>query len=154
LGAGAVFKQDGYKFVIGRMQRQAARAGRRCGVDAEFEGEIKAAAYALRAFYRQRAAHERDQFAADRQTEACSAKAASGGSLCLAETFKNKIELVHCNADAGVLHREFDVAAFVLLLCQSHRNRDFTVLGELDRIAEQIQQDLTQAQGIANQAVW
>ena len=78
----------------------------------------------------------------DRETEARTAKLAGGGGIGLRERFKKTrhLHLIHANARVDHLHHDpsliVDDFAFDLQF-------DTAVLGELARIAQQVEQGLT-----------
>jgi len=57
------------------------------------------------------------------------------------------------NADARIGHGKFDQGAVGSLLAPSHLNHHLALLGKLERIAGQIDEDLTQAAGSPRRAV-
>jgi len=56
------------------------------------------------------------------------------------------------DADAGILYAQADGGRFVRLRLQPDAHHDFTLFGELDRIADQVAYDLAQPERIAAQA--
>ena len=100
------------------------------------------------AFHRNCATHQFDQLPSDRETEAGAAARAGHRAVDLMEGFEDPRALIGCDADAGILDREL----------QHHARRrppgsdEISTrisprLGELDRVADQVDQDLAQPHG-------
>mmetsp|Transcript_70462 Transcript_70462/g.166102 ORF Transcript_70462/g.166102 Transcript_70462/m.166102 type:complete len:643 (+) Transcript_70462:166-2094(+) len=119
--------------------------------DRQRQLEVEAAALADAAGHAQLTAHQRHQLAADRQTQAGAAIAPRGRLLGLAEAGKDVLELVVGDADAGVADLEADACQGAVLAQQCQGQHDLAVLGELQRIAGQVQQHLAQSRGISDQ---
>ena len=91
------------------------------------------------------AAHEVDQLAHDGEAEPGAAEAPHDGAFGLFETVEGAGDLFLCHADAGVRHLDRDGAVGF----GGDDHPDVAVIGELDRVAEQVVEDLRQAMGIA-----
>ena len=119
--------------------------------EAERSREGEAAAGARRAGGGDAAAHQLDQLARDRQAQAAAAVLAGGRAVGLGEGLEQAPDLLRAHADAGVGHREFERHAAVVALQQFDRHDDFAALGELDGVAGEVDQHLSQAQRVAHQ---
>ena len=123
---------------------------RRMVIDFERQRDSEGAALARRTLDTDAAAHQLDEAAGDRQTEAGTAKSARGGAVFLGKGFKDGFLLVGGDADAGIAHGDLQ-RHLALLGCggpQKHGN--FAVGRELDGVADKIDQHLPQAAGVAN----
>src|SRR5205085_118959 len=67
----------------------------------------------------------------------------------LGELFEDRVELLRGNADPSVGHREPHLRGVPLATVALDVNDDLADLGELDRISDQIDQDLTNAARIS-----
>ena len=119
--------------------------------DAEFDGEAKAAALVHHAAELQLAAHQTDQTRRNHQPQAGAAKAARGVGLGLGKGGKNAFLVFWRNANARVHHRHCQHDPLRGARHQRPANHDLPGLGELDGIAAQIDQDLLEPHGVANQ---
>src|SRR5262245_4812506 len=88
------------------------------------------------------AAHHPAQAAADRQSEAGSAEAACRRAVNLHEFAEQALDLLLAHADAGVLQSEDDPLGLAPAFA-ADVEPDLAGLGELRRVAEQVQQNLT-----------
>jgi hypothetical protein len=61
------------------------------------------------------------------------------------------LELVLRDADTGVRHREAQLRTLIRVRAPINLEHDLALVGELDCVAEEIDENLSQAQGIANQ---
>ncbi len=93
------------------------------------------------------AAEQGGQVAGDRQAEAGAAIAAVGGAVGLAEGFEDALLLVRGNPDARVTHGKGNALARRAGYRQAH----VALLGELDRVGQQILEDLLQALAVGKQ---
>ena len=96
------------------------------------------------------AAHRLGQAAHDRQAEAGAAEAARGRAVGLHEGLEQPLALLLGEADAGV--GDLDAERWPPA-ARSSDSRTEPCLGELERIAQQIEQDLLQPQRIADHAL-
>ncbi len=106
--------------------------------------EAEHAALARRALHGDLAAQQLRQVARNRQAQARAAVLAVGAAIGLLECFKNQLLLVFGNADAGVVHRKCQGAGLVLRQLQVHA----APVRELDRVGQQVLQNLAQALAI------
>ena len=97
------------------------------------------------------AAHELGEPLADREPEPGAPVAARGRGVDLAERLEEAAEPVGRDADAGVADREGQlVEARPFQPVGGHRQDDLAPLGELDRVREQVQEDLAEARHVAD----
>ena len=97
------------------------------------------------------APHQIHDAAHDGKAQARAAKASRGAHVRLREGLEDAFKPIRSDADAGVVH--FDPQPQALGIGHaSNPDADTPPLGELDRIAEQVRQDLTQAHGISAHA--
>jgi hypothetical protein len=122
----------------GQGHRSGHRGGFRRAVERQFQREA-AAAPGL-ALDRDVAAHPPCQVARDGEAQAGAAELAAGAAVGLPERFEDDGQLVRRNADAGIAHGEADAAGRV----RFHAKRDPAGLGELERVGDQVLQDLQQ----------
>ena len=96
------------------------------------------------------ATHETEQAGTDRQSRSRAAVLASDRCVGLAETLEDRPQLVWRDPDSGIAHRETQRNATPVVATGLHislpfdREHDFTALGELDRVAKQVDEDLLQ----------
>ena len=88
------------------------------------------------------------QITRDRQAEAGSAELAVGPAVGLPERLEDHSVLVRCDADASVAHVEPDPS----ISCSDHE-RDSAALRELERVRQQILEDLQEPRGIGLERV-
>src|SRR5436305_1900748 len=103
------------------------------------EGEGRAAV--VLAFHGDAAAHAFHESFADRETQARAPVTAADRAVDLGEFLEQFADAIGRNADAGVLDGTFDPGA---LLDAVHLDAYAPAVGELDRIAHEIQKDLLQ----------
>src|SRR5690606_10176809 len=92
---------------------------------------------------------------ADRKAEAGAAEAAGGRAVELAEALEQAIHAVGADADAGVLDGELELVARRTVRLTGGRGgadgeADVAVGGELDGVAEEVEEDLPQAGGVGD----
>jgi hypothetical protein len=87
------------------------------------------------------------QVARDGQAQAGAAEAPAGAAIGLAERLEDHLGLFPGDADAGVAHREAHASLAAGLDLQRYR----AVLGELDRVGQQVLQDLLQALAVGHE---
>src|SRR5207249_9174199 len=92
-----------------------------------------------------------DQLAGDRQAEAGAAELPGGGSVGLRERAEQTSPILPCDADAGVRHFETHDDRPLLPLLQAGAQHDLSLFRELDRIADEVEEDLPQAARITAQ---
>ena len=108
------------------------------------QGERKGAALARCTVHCQLAAQQVRQVARNRQPQPGAAVLAVRAAIRLAKGVKDQVLLVQRNADAGVFHGERHGSARMTL----HTQRHFALGRELDRVREQVAQDLRQPQRV------
>src|SRR5439155_12377418 len=121
------------------------------GLLVERQLEAERAAEADRALHADTAGHRLDQLLRDGRPEPGAAEAARGGLVCLREALEDFGLRFGRDADAGVADREFQAHLLSRLALRRDVHRDATLLGELERVADQIDQDLAQVMRIAAQ---
>ena len=124
-------------------------AGAACSVSVHREGR----AGALLALDRDVASHQLREAAHDREAEARAAEAARGRGIGLRERLEQARALLFGEPDAGVGDRDRDLRSAVAERLGAGMQRDAAALGELDRVAEQVEQHLPHARRIADQRV-
>ncbi len=92
------------------------------------------------------AAHQLDQLPRDGGAKTCATELPRGGRIGLCKGVEDALQMLRGDADAGVLHLDHQ-RAVVVVQPQQH----MAALGELERVAQQVQQHLLQAQRIAPQ---
>mmetsp|Transcript_15772 Transcript_15772/g.43678 ORF Transcript_15772/g.43678 Transcript_15772/m.43678 type:complete len:281 (+) Transcript_15772:1423-2265(+) len=125
---------------------------RRCGRQGQLGPEHRA--LARRAAQADLAAHQRGQLAADGQAQAGAAITPRRRFVGLRERLEQALLLVERDARAGVGHLDMHPFAGTALAVAGQRpdpHRNATLLGELQRIAGQVQQHLAQSRGISDQ---
>ena len=100
------------------------------------------------------------QLLCNRQSQPAPPKFASRGAIGLREGFQDGLVLLDRDADPGVAHRQVQEEGLsarrgpaAIRLGAFHLDHHLPVHSELDGIADQIDQDLAQAAGIAQHAV-
>ncbi len=129
-----------------RGRRQRVGQGRLQG---EVQQEREIAAASQRALHMQLAAHDRHQAPHDGEPQAGAPVAPGGGRVRLAELLEDHVELVGGDADPRIADRELHRGEPALDRRQPHGDHHLATLGELERVAEQVGDDLAQAAGIA-----
>ncbi|MNZ32527.1 hypothetical protein D3C78_498580 [compost metagenome] len=98
----------------------------------------------------QAAAHAFGQGAGDGQAQAGAAVAPRGGGVGLFEGVEHVLQAVGSNADAGVLHRAGQPEQLLTIQqLPAGGDGDAAGFGELQRVADQVDQNLPQAGGVA-----
>ena len=139
-----------HRLDIGRGQRRF-QAGR--VADIEPRGEPELAARARLARHTDFSAHQPDQLAGDHQAQAGAAETPGGRGIGLNEGGEELIEIGRRNSDAGIANHESHAHPLAVPLLHPGRHIDAPALGELHRIAEQIDQRLQQAGRVAAQHI-
>ncbi|MCW0415775.1 hypothetical protein NB689_001529 [Xanthomonas sacchari] len=134
---------------------RAAASSTRLGVCIQHQRQVEpeSAALAEHAVHLQLATHHADQAPADHQAQAAAAEAAADRGLGLGEAMEDALLLLGADADAGVLHDHPQGYRLRLPLQQLHAQAHIPVLGELERVAGQVDQHLLQAQRVADHPV-
>ena len=117
----------------------------RLGATRQRQGETTADPGAARRL--QAAAHQLAQLAGNGHPQAGTAEAPTHGGVGLGEWIEDARQPVSGNADTGIFHA--DQQQSVLL---DQLQLDPALLGELDGVAEQVEQYLPQAEGVGLQA--
>ncbi len=131
---------------------RSAAAGR-IGRDTEHHRDDERRAHARLAVDGDTALHRLGQAPHDRQAEAGAAEAAGRRTVGLDEGMEQPVALLGREADAGVDHANAEREARVALGRSAFEDEtDRPRLGELQGIAQQVEQDLLQAQRIADRA--
>ncbi len=112
--------------------------------------EPEAAALAESAFDADLAAEPIDETATDRQPEPAAAEPAADCDVGLGERIEDRFQPIGRDADAGVAHLEAQHAPVVRSGDFVDRQLHRAAVGELDGVADQVEQDLPQLAGIAD----
>src|SRR5690349_7978664 len=100
------------------------------------------------------AAHQLDESAAEGQAEAGAAEFPARGAVDLGEGFEQPADVAPVDADPGVGDGEGDVVpARTVAFGDVGTDEDVPVVGELDRVADEVEQDLPQATLVATNPV-
>ena len=105
------------------------------------------------AFDRDAAAHQLGQPAHDRKAEPGAAEAPGGRAVGLGKGLEQAGRLLGGDADAGVGDRQGEAHAVVGLRQGPDMDADLAHFGELDGIADQVEQDLAYPGGVAAQMI-
>ena len=98
------------------------------------------------------ASHELDQPLADGQSQTCTTEPSRRGRIGLRERNEQPGDLFLGHPDAGIEDLEAEVLTAIGGGIAGHPQDDMTVLGELDRVAYQIEQDLSESTGVRTHA--
>ena len=96
--------------------------------------------------------HQGDQLAADRQAQPGAAEASGDAAVGLGEGREQAFQLLALDPHAAVGDREFKAHLLRAAGEPAHADPDAALRGELDGVADQVDQDLAQAQRVAEQA--
>ena len=118
------------------------------GLCGEGERKGKLTAFSDLALHLDLSAHEPDQALRDGEAESGSAVAARHRRVRLRELLEDRANVFGCNADARVADGESQLHVIVGGQGRRDRNDDLTLLRELDRVSDQVHQDLTEARRI------
>ena len=99
-------------------------------------------------------AHEGDKFSRNGKSEPGSAIAPGCRLICLDEGIEQFRQRLRRNSNTGVFDFEADFCPCVGGVDEPGAENHTSIRRELDRIGQQIQQDLSQAHGIADQRLW
>ena len=119
----------------------------------EPRGEVKGAPPAHAAFDPDPPAHALHQPGGDGQAQSRAAVLAPGGIVGLLEHLEDHAQLVLGDADSGVGDGEVEHGFVFRLRLGGHVEDHFALLGELEGVADEVDDDLAQAAGIAGQAL-
>ena len=144
-------RRAGGGVVVDHQQVQRARIARGGGQAGQPQAEGEAAAFAQAAAQAQFAAHQGHQTLADGQPQAGAAEAPRDARIGLREALEQARLLLGADADAGVAHLEaqLDPLPFALLAIDAQHH--LALRGELERVAQQVDQHLLQAQRVAKE---
>ncbi len=95
------------------------------------------------------AAHQLDQAPADGQAQPGAAVLAGGGHVGLRERLEQLRRLLRRHADAGVAHGELELHFLARAFEQFDVQPDLAALGELDRVVDEVGEDLAEAERVA-----
>src|SRR5688572_19766476 len=113
---------------------------------------MKRAALSRLAFETDASAHHLGELHRNGQTEAGSAVLPRRRPIHLRERLEDECLLLGWNADAGVTDRQMELDLATLTLAR-HAHYHFTRLGELDGVADQVDEDLAQPRRIGDDDV-
>ena len=119
------------------------------GALAEPRGKPKSAPLADLTLHRDVAAHHFGQLFGYRQAKAGAAIIAGGRGVGLLEGLEQALDLRLGHADAGIAHGKLDELAVGGILQNANLDGDLALLGELDGVVAEIDQDLTEPERIA-----
>ena len=132
-------------------RRGARQAERSSGGLREGRGERERGAGAGLALDPELAAHQRDELRRDRQPEPRPAVLPRGRAVGLRERLEDELLLVLRDADAGVLHGHHDTRLLLVLALDRDADHHAAPFGELDGVREEVDEDLPEAEWIADQ---
>ena len=98
-------------------------------------------------------AHQRHQLRGDAKAQSRSTILSRRGIVGLPEGFKNQLLFVWRDADATVDHPEVQRHGFFGSRFRVHVNDHLALLGELDGVPHQIQEDLPQSTGVTQDGI-
>lgn len=107
--------------------------------------------FARRAVDADFAAHLLDQALGNHQAQPRAAGLARQRVVGLAEGLEQRAHVLAGQADTGVLHADAQLHAVLLFVLDHCPGHDGALAGELDRVADQVGEDLLQAQRVADQ---
>src|ERR1700730_4862886 len=114
---------------------------------------MEGAAFAVFTFDPNAAVHHGDQTSADCQSESGAAVYAGHGTVRLGKCFEDFALFVGRNADASILDGKVQAQGAGSFRFFLYPDKDLTAFGEFDGIADQIDHDLTDSSGIAQESV-
>src|SRR6185436_12533888 len=100
------------------------------------------------------AAHQVEQAAADRQAEARAAVTAADAAVGLAEALEERGQRRLVDADAGVRDGDLEEDAIVAELAVVDLDHHRALLGELDGVADQVEEHLAHPPFVADEHRW
>ena len=121
------------------------------GADLQPDREEEGAAHPGLAFEPDAPAHQLDQPPADGQPQPGAAVLAGRGRVGLHEWLEELGRLLAGHADAGVAHRELELHLLARAFEQFDVQPDLAALGELDRVVDEVREDLAKAERVAQQ---
>ena len=150
--------RERHQFSSGKPHEEDSRIGElaaagfgllRLLVERDFEPERATQAHC--AFQADAPPHELHQLAGDRRSQARAPEAPRGGLVGLRETLEDPLLGLRRDADAGIAHRELEPHRGRTVLLGRHVQCHAAALGELHRVAGEVDQDLAQVVGVAQQ---
>src|SRR5580700_197444 len=114
--------------------------------------EVEGAAAAWLAFDPDLSTHQHDESRRDRQTQARAAKASRRRAVRLRERVENQLLFLRGDTNSCIHDLEVQLEGVRGLISQVSTDYDLAFLGEFDRVADQIDDDLPQAAWITNHA--
>src|SRR4029079_7897677 len=115
----------------------------------EPRGKSKSAPLADLTLHRDVAAHHLGELLGDRQAKAGTAIISGGRGVGLLEGLEQALDLRLGHADGGIAHAKLDELTVGGVLQNANLDGDLTLLGELDGVVAEIDQDLTEPERIA-----
>ncbi len=97
--------------------------------------------------------HQFDQLHRDAKSQTGAAVATRGRTVGLAECLKDLLLFFGRNPDAGVTDHEVQIDLRFFERIDRDDDDDFALLGELERVADQVDDDLSESPGIADERV-
>ena len=136
---------------------RCGRPGSACGASGasatiERHGEVKRAAGARLALDPDASAHQPHERGRDGQAETGAAEPARRRSVRLAERLEDRRRASRRDADPGVGDAEMQLVLPSLRESSRTATNDVAALGELERVADQVRQDLLEARRVADDA--
>ena len=122
-------------------------------LDPEPGGEVERAAPPELALHPDLSPHELDQPRGDRQTQTCPTVFSGGGAVRLGKGLEYPSLDLGWNADPRVRDGEVEPDGLRLLSGRLDMQHDLPAFGELDGVAEQIHQHLSEPSGVPGERV-
>ena len=129
------------------------KSHRMLGPDANANRDMESAAAPWLAVDPDPSAHHGDEPRRDGQAETCAAKASCRRPIGLIEGIEDHRLLVSWNADAGIGNGDMEQCRAAGLWFARDAYENFTLVSELDGIADEIHQDLLKPSDVGNQGV-
>ena len=149
IGAVVIDHQHAHAAQPRRLRRRDRHGGRL--PDLEAGGKMKLTALADLALEPDATAHQLDQLCRDRQPQAGAAVAPRRRAVGLRKCLEDRNVFVRRDAEARVGHAKVQHEAVRRVRDRLDAHHDFAALGELHRIADQVDDDLAETQGVADQ---
>ncbi len=135
-----------HQFVAGR-----GGGGARVVRYGEAGGEVEGAAFPGGALDPDLSLHVLDELLGNGQAQSGAAVESCGRAVGLGESVEDMVELFCRDANARVRHGEAQGAGLVRLGIVGDADGDFSAVGKLDGVADEVHDDLPQALGVADQ---
>jgi len=107
--------------------------------------EVESASFASSTLHPKTPLHEMHEFPGDRQAEAGAAVGGGWWSFRLGKGFEDGSQLIRRDADPRVLHGQMERRLVVSKRFQGNVDDHFAAFGELDGVADQVDEDLPEA---------